>query len=326
MGTEKLIKQKPEQQSEVWEFDDRFRKKWLYKDKQWLTDHYKMLESLCEDGYLKGFGFDENHMWLDTTKLKGQLASTCEQTPEFMEKIHKFCIEHYYSKTKPYAHFDWDLRNMVVEGDKITLIDWDHCREYSEGQVLDKMDADLKKGFGEKYNIPKHEYKKVVEKKSNASTEKLKFVIELYSDYWKNPPIAEVYINEDSKYKDFIKGTKDKPDVISFECELTEGDKCNLIIDRYNKSEKETNFKDGKVLNDQMLYIKSIEIDEIDIGALVYEGVYKPVYPSRWKQQQKEAGKVLPESFKNATSMGHNGTWTLQFASPFYMWLLDNLY
>ena len=60
MGTEKLIKQKPEQQSEVWEFDDRFRKKWLYKDKQWLTDHYKMLERLCEDGYLKGFGFDEN--------------------------------------------------------------------------------------------------------------------------------------------------------------------------------------------------------------------------------------------------------------------------
>jgi hypothetical protein len=32
----------------------------------------------------------------------------------------------------------------------------------------------------------------------------------------------------------------------------------------------------GDVLKDQLLHIKSIEIDEIDIGSLVYEGVYTP--------------------------------------------------
>ena len=41
--------------------------------------------------------------------------------------------------------------------------------------------------------------------------ETLKFVIELYSDYWKNPPIAEIYMNQDSKYKNYIKGTKENP-------------------------------------------------------------------------------------------------------------------
>ena len=329
MGTEKLIKQKSETRTEVWELEDRFRKKWLYKNEQWLTEHYKMLESLCDDGYLKGFGFDENHMWLDTNKLKGQLASTCEYTPEFIEKIHKFCLEHYYSKTKPHAHFDWDLSNMIVEGDNITLVDWDHCREYPEGQVLDKMESDLKKGFGEKYNIKPYDYRYVADKKSRVSqkgTEKLKFTIKLYSEYWKNPPIAEVYINGNSKYKDYIRGTEGNPDVISFECELKEGDECNLLIDRYNKTENETNVVDGKILDDQILHIKSIEIDEIDIGALVYEGVYKPVYPVRWAQQQRESGVDLPESLKNVTCMGHNGTWTFKFASPFYMWLLENLY
>ena len=34
----------------------------------------------------------------------------------------------------------------------------------------------------------------------------------------------------------------------------------------------------------------------------------------------------LPETFKNVTKMGHNGTWTFTFSSPFYMWLLENLY
>ena len=103
--------------------------------------------------------------------------------------------------------------------------------------------------------------------------ETLKFVIELYSDYWKNPPIAEIYVNQESKFKASIKGTKDNPDVITFEHEFTEGETWELMIDRYNKSEKETNFVDGKILNDQLLYIKNVEIDEINIGAIVYEFV-----------------------------------------------------
>jgi hypothetical protein len=75
-----------------------------------------------------------------------------------------------------------------------------------------------------------------------------------------------------------------------------------------------------------LLHIKSIEIDEIDIGALVYEGVYTPKYPEPWATQQKQVGNILPQSFKNVTKIGHNGRWELSFESPFYMWLLENLY
>ena len=84
--------------------------------------------------------------------------------------------------------------------------------------------------------------------------------------------------------------------------------------------------EDGKITKDQLLHIKSIEIDEIDIGALVYEGVYTPKYPEPWATQQKQAGNTLPQSFKNVTNIGHNGRWELGFTSPFYMWLLENLY
>ena len=82
----------------------------------------------------------------------------------------------------------------------------------------------------------------------------------------------------------------------------------------------------GDILKDQLLHIKSINIDEIDIGSLVFDGVYTPIYPEPWATQQRQQGMELPETFKNTTQMGHNGTWTFKFTSPFYMWLLENLY
>jgi hypothetical protein len=159
-----------------------------------------------------------------------------------------------------------------------------------------------------------------------ANTEKLKFRLELWAEHWDKKPIAEIKINSDSKFKEEIDGTEDKPTLIDFEHELVEGEKYDLQIIRSNKDSKQTVVENGNIIKDQLLNIKSIEIDEIDIGALVYEGVYTPAYPEPWATQQRDAGKELPESFKNVTKIGHNGTWSLQFESPFYMWLLENLY
>tara|TARA_Y100000592_G_scaffold93485_1_gene156738 strand:- start:799 stop:1281 length:483 start_codon:yes stop_codon:yes gene_type:complete len=159
------------------------------------------------------------------------------------------------------------------------------------------------------------------------ATEKLKFRLELHATMWNKPPHAEILINDHTCYKGDITGSEDNPDVIEFEHEATEGEKYNLIIKRSGKGKYETILNDkGDILKDQLLNIKSIEIDEIDIGGLVYEGVYTPQYAEPWATQQKEAGINLQESYKNVTRMGHNGTWTFSFESPFYMWLLENLY
>ncbi len=158
------------------------------------------------------------------------------------------------------------------------------------------------------------------------ATEKLKFKLELYATMWDKPPVADIKINEKSFFKEEITSTNDKPTIIEFEHEFEEGKPYNLIIDRSGKNKRETVVEDGKIVKDQLLHIKSIEIDEIDIGALVYEGVYKPNYPEPWATQQAKAGNKLPETFKNVNRIGHNGTWTFTFESPFYMWLLENLY
>ena len=159
------------------------------------------------------------------------------------------------------------------------------------------------------------------------ATEKLKFKLELFATMWDKPPHAEIMIGDKSYFAGDITGTKDEPDVIEFEQELEEGNVYELIIKISGKIKNQTVINDkGDILKDQLLHIKGIEIDEIDIGALVYEGVYTPQYPEPWATQQREAGVELRESFKNVTQMGHNGTWRFKFTSPFYMWLLENLY
>ena len=159
------------------------------------------------------------------------------------------------------------------------------------------------------------------------ATEKLKFKIELYATMWHKPPQAEILIDNHSHFKGDITGDEAKPNLIVFEQELEEGKEYNLIINRSGKGNNQTVINEkGDILKDQLLHIKSMEIDEIDIGALVYEGIYTPQYPEPWATQQREAGIELQESFQNVTNMGHDGEWKFKFKSPFYMWLLENLY
>ena len=159
------------------------------------------------------------------------------------------------------------------------------------------------------------------------ATEKLKFKLQLFSTMWDKPPVAEICINEQSIIKKEITGSEAVPDVIEFTHELEEGKSYDLVIKRSGKGTKQTVINEkGDILKDQLLNIKTIEIDEIDIGGLVFEGVYKPEYPEPWASQQRSAGTELPAEFKNVTQMGHNGTWSFKFESPFYMWLLENLY
>ena len=158
-------------------------------------------------------------------------------------------------------------------------------------------------------------------------TEKLKFKLELYATMWNRAPHVEILLDDESMFKGDITGTEQNPNKIEFLKDLDEGKDYNLTIRRSGKGNNDTVVNEkGDILKDQMLHIKSIEIDEIDIGALVYEGVYTPEYPEPWATQQREAGNELQSSFKNVTKMGHNGEWKFTFNSPFYMWLLENLY
>ncbi len=157
--------------------------------------------------------------------------------------------------------------------------------------------------------------------------EKLKFKIQFYATMWDKPPIAEVSVNGKTHYKKEITASVEEPIIIEFEDTLEEGKNYDLVINRSGKTDGQTVVNEkGDILKDQILHINKIEIDEIDIGNLVFEGTYTPEYPKPWYEQEIKAGRTPVESYKNVTAMGHNGDWKWTFSSPFYMWLLENLY
>ena len=159
------------------------------------------------------------------------------------------------------------------------------------------------------------------------ATENLKFKIELFATFWDKKPTCEVLVNDTSVYNGVVDGSEKEPNVIEFKHPCEEGKEYKLILNRQGKNDSQTILNDkGDILHDQLLHIKSIEIDEIDIGTLVFDGVYQPEYPKQWAARRRKSGIDLPETIQNVTRMGHNGTWTFQFSSPFYMWLLENLY
>ena len=158
------------------------------------------------------------------------------------------------------------------------------------------------------------------------TTETIKFKIELYAEYWDKAPMVDVCINGTSKFKELITDTEQNPKIIEFEHDFIEGDAYKLVINKSNKDLSQTVVENGNIVKDQLVYIKSINIDAVDLGGLLYDGAYYPTYPEPWATQQRAEGKDLPESYKNVTSMGHDGRWELAMTSPFYMWLLENLY
>ena len=79
------------------------------------------------------------------------------------------------------------------------------------------------------------------------------------------------------------------------------------------------------------LVIDKIEMDDIDIGVLAYNGTYKPIYPEPWYTDEVAAGRPPKEVIGNNEDgssclfMGWEGQYDLKFSTPLYEWLLEQL-
>lgn len=140
-----LIRHNKEKQRSVYFCDTYYRKVWSNIDPAWIKNHVDLLNEVVP-GFVLRFGND----WIDYRIIKGIPASELPQTQELLEKIYKFCLEQ-NEKTKPFYHGDWTLSNIIVDGDTMTMIDWDNLGRYREEEVLNKLHADLKSAFGNLY-------------------------------------------------------------------------------------------------------------------------------------------------------------------------------
>jgi hypothetical protein len=159
-----------------------------------------------------------------------------------------------------------------------------------------------------------------------ADSETLHFKIGLSRSSNKKHPKFKIFLNDVEYVSNQVKYDSEQTEYFEFDAAVVEGD-CNLVIEFLNKSKLDTVLdSNGTIVEDLLLNIDSIEIDEIDLGPLLWTASnYKPNYPQFYKDKILESGGNLPELVDNCVNLGWNGKWALPFTSPFYIWLLENI-
>ena len=112
---------------------------------KWIIEHVQLLKTL-----VPGYVIDHGENWIAFKEIDGIPANLFDHSAEFVQRIQQFCLEN-IKQTYPYAHGDWTLSNMIVDHDKIIMIDWDNVGIYPEEEVYNKMNLDLKSAFGDLY-------------------------------------------------------------------------------------------------------------------------------------------------------------------------------
>ena len=151
----------------------------------------------------------------------------------------------------------------------------------------------------------------------------MKIDLHLQANFWRNSP--SILIKLDNKIIKNITNFVDKQrTTVPFDAELDDGDH-QLIIERQNKTTKDTLLKNSKIIKDSTINILDIVIDEISIEPLLDHANFFPKYAEPWLSQQKQIGKEPPASYNYCRTLHHNGEWKLDFANPVHIWFFQNI-
>jgi hypothetical protein len=93
-----------------------------------------------------------------------------------------------------------------------------------------------------------------------------------------------------------------------------------LTIELYGKLPQHTKIDDqGNIVKDTMITVENIKIDDIDLSTILMSAPLLIQYHHDFNGTQP----AVVDSFYG--SMGCNGIVTLKFATPIYLWLLENM-
>ena len=152
-------------------------------------------------------------------------------------------------------------------------------------------------------------------------SELVEFKITLDSVWHNEPPKFQVLLNGELIESGVVTEREENNEehVISFKKELIESEHTLQIrlLDKKNHHTPIDN--DGNIIADQLLNIKQIEIDEIELDYLFYT---LGKYHKQIENSSDYEPEALPDSYKN---LGWNGEWRLHFTVPTYIWFLENL-
>jgi hypothetical protein len=145
--------------------------------------------------------------------------------------------------------------------------------------------------------------------------EKLSFVVTLSGTFWDRRPQFSIWLDDHAVIQSEIASTAQQP--VAFERTIDEGPHT-LKIRLENKTNADTNIRNGEVIDDMLLNIDDITIDDISLGNLLWSAEYILDKKHIYKGQEID-------HLDGCVNLGWNGTYVLKFTSPFYIWLLEKL-
>lgn len=142
------------------------------------------------------------------------------------------------------------------------------------------------------------------------NNEKLKFKVGLSGTYWDRLPEFSIWVDD----QQLVKGVAgSETQYYEFDVSLEEKPH-KLLIRLENKSDSDVVQDENKqIIKDMLLNIHDIEIDDISLTHLL------------WNITKFVGDDPSRPVITGCVNMGWNGAFTLEFYSPFYQWLLENL-
>jgi len=86
---------------------------------------------------------EDEWFYIDVKRVPGVMAYSLPKTPELAQRVYDFCIDN-INKWAPIYHGDWNLDNIIVDGDKMTLIDFDYINTNTRQENIEKLDRKMK--------------------------------------------------------------------------------------------------------------------------------------------------------------------------------------
>jgi len=145
--------------------------------------------------------------------------------------------------------------------------------------------------------------------------EKLSFVVARSGTFWDRRPQFSVWLDDHAVIQSEIVSAAQQP--VAFE-HTVDGGPHTLKIRSENKIDADTVIENGEVVKDMLLNIDDITIDDISLGNLLWSAEYVLDKKQTYNSQEID-------HLDGCVNLGWNGTYTLKFASPFYIWLLEKL-
>lgn len=159
----------------------------------------------------------------------------------------------------------------------------------------------------------------------DPAQETIAFELQVGTEFWDKPGDITVFIDSDLYWQGKVYGHYDRPDIIKFEATLACGMPHRLIIERQGKTPDQCVVTPDSINKDQMIRLLRVVIDGINIQNKVWhQSWFEPQYSQDWIEENLAQGIVLEKQVIGETWWGHNGRWYLEFASPFYRFLIND--